>query len=82
MIPLYGHIGRIVAEIILPCISYVDILGIAVTVKLPVGGESEHVPTLVVKVFMEKVSRALISVFHPVEFPKSVEWYYVSISVG
>ena len=70
---LDGHIGRIVAEVTAPRITYIHIYGVTIAVELPHRRHLHTIPTLVVVTNREKVGRTLVGILHPVELPRSVE---------
>ncbi len=70
---LDGHVGRVVAEVVAPRVTHVDIDRIAVTVQLPHGGHLHRVPRGVVVVGAVEIGGTPVGVLHPVELPSAVE---------
>jgi len=73
MVVFNRHFGRVVTELVAPCIAGVLIDRRAVAVEFPYCGNAQFVPTLVVVGSLKEVERALVGVSHPEEVPYSVD---------
>ena len=77
MVVFGGNEWGIVSELASPCVSYVHVDRVAVAIQFPHAGHFDVVPAFVVKVGLEEVGWACVSVSHPVKFPKSVQSHEV-----
>ena len=77
MIILRRNLGGIILELVAPCITGIDIDGIAITVQLPYGGNLHMVPTFVVETDFPEISRTLVCIRYPEEFPRTVQGHII-----
>ncbi len=73
MVVFHRHFGGIVVKLVSPGIPDVDILGVAVSVKLPHGGHFDVIPAAVVETGFPEIDGTHVGIAHPIEFPYPVE---------
>ena len=77
MVVFCRHFGRIVLELVAPCVAHVYIYRVAISVQFPYGGHLQVVPAFVIETGFPKIGRAGVGIFHPVEFPCTVQCHVV-----
>ena len=77
MIVLYRHLGRIVPELVLPCIADVVVKGVSVAVEFPDAGHLHVVPSSVIEISVPEISRPFVRILCPEEFPCPVDGHVV-----
>ena len=75
---LFGrHLGRVVLELLTPCVTHIDIDRIAIAVQLPNGRHLHVVPSFVVVAYSPEIGWTSLGITYPEEFPSTVERHEV-----
>ena len=73
MVLLFRYVWRVVLEVAAPCISYVQVNRVSVSVHFPYSRYGDSVPVRVIESGRPESGRSLPTVPYPFEFPLSVE---------
>ena len=68
-----GHCWRLLVKVAAPRKSRVHILRVTISVEFPNAWNGHCAPSRVIKVGLEEISRALVGILHPLEFPCAMQ---------